>query len=383
MIAQIVKIDADALLSTDSNILNTLFDGPVRALEADEAIGMPTETVYGLAANCLRPCAASKIFKIKNRPMDNPLICHISSVEMLKPLVDPEFLSNIPERVQEVMKEFWPGPLTLLLPAHPELPECVTAGLKTVGVRFPAHKVAQELIARAGFPLAAPSANLSGRPSPTTAAHVFNDLHDRINWIVDGGNAGVGLESTVVDLLSNPPMILRPGGITQAMLKRIVPDIIVYRQKKQQQSGDCDENGGVVIDESKPPTPGMKYKHYAPTAPVWLFALKSPTGSVVDDSKNISPLIETYLRVHAQGKRIMRLCVTEGVDFEASESVQNIYLSRTGDMVEIAHNLFGGLREADESCPDVIVAEAVNEEDEGLAIMNRLIKSAGEEIIIL
>ena len=166
-------------------------DGPVEALKSGEAVGMPTETVYGLAANCLSSSAAESIFKIKNRPIDNPLICHISSLEMLGMLVDPEWKMDV--TVKRVIDEFWPGPLTLLLPAHPELPLCVTAGLKTVGVRFPSHPVALELIKRAGFPLAAPSANLSGRPSPTTAAHVFTDLHDRINWIVDGGSSGVGI----------------------------------------------------------------------------------------------------------------------------------------------------------------------------------------------
>ena len=188
--AKIVKIQ---------DLLSSLLDGPVEALKAGEAVGMPTETVYGLAANCLSSSASEKIFKIKNRPMDNPLICHISSLEMLKMLVHPEW--KMDETFKRVVDEFWPGPLTLLLPVHPNLPYCVTAGLKTVGVRFPSHPVALELITRAGFPLAAPSANLSGRPSPTTAAHVFTDLHDRINWIVDGGSSGVGLESTVVDLL--------------------------------------------------------------------------------------------------------------------------------------------------------------------------------------
>ena len=370
--AKIVKI-------SDASTFD-LLKGPVEALKAGEAIGMPTETVYGLAANCLDPKASESIFKIKNRPMDNPLICHISSIEMLKMLVDPKW--KITEEVEKVMERFWPGPLTLLLPAHPDLPECVTAGLKTVGVRYPSHPIAQELIRMAGVPLAAPSANLSGRPSPTTAAHVFNDLRDRINWIVDGGNCGVGLESTVVDLLSTkPPMILRPGGITQAMLREVLPDIQVYQQKKFRSSDDNNTN----IDESRPPTPGMKYKHYAPNAPVWLYSLKSMKGSVKENSAALAPKILDHLRScdKLNNTKIIRLKTCDSFDSDIPEISQNIYLSRSGDLSEIAQNLFSALREADEQSPDLIVAEAVEEEDEGLAIMNRLVKSAGEEIIYL
>lgn len=375
--ARIVKITQDAS-SYD------LMDGAVEALKAGEAVGMPTETVYGLAANCLDPTAASSIFRIKNRPMDNPLICHISSLEMLKMLADPRW--EMTQEVERVIEKFWPGPLTILLPAHPELPECVTAGLKTVGVRFPSHPVAQELIKRAGFPLAAPSANLSGRPSPTTAAHVFHDLHDRINWIVDGGNCGVGLESTVVDLLSTkPPLILRPGGITQAMLREVVPDIEVYKQKKFRSSEDGDRD--YLLDESRPPTPGMKYKHYAPNAPVLLYSLKQPDTSltVSEASTALTPKILAHLSQSSSmtTSKIIRLRVCDSLSSDIPQITRNIYLSRTGDLAEIAQNLFSALREADEENPDLIVAEAVAEDDEGLAIMNRLVKSAGEEIIYL
>lgn len=376
--AKIVKVSD----FSDFSCLN----GPVEALKAGEAIGMPTETVYGLAANCLSSTASAGIFKIKNRPMDNPLICHISSLEMLKMLIHPGW--KMTAEVEGVIQNFWPGPLTLLLPAHPELPECVTAGLKTVGVRFPSHPIAQELIRRAGVPLAAPSANLSGRPSPTTAEHVFTDLHDRINWIVDGGSSGVGLESTVVDLLSTPPLILRPGGITQSMLKRVVPEIQVYQQKKFR-TEDTNSNDCNLIDESRPPTPGMKYKHYAPNAPVWLYSLKSTSknnASIIDTSVALSSKILAHLK--ASGKmdsaaKIIRLRITESKDADIPGMFKEIYLSRTGDLTEIAQNLFSALRAADQESPDLIVAESVIEEDEGLAIMNRLIKSAGEEIIEL
>lgn len=375
--AEIVKISIPVLEQEpngNSSRSCSLLDGPVEALKSGEAVGMPTETVYGLAANCLSSAAAESIFKIKNRPMDNPLICHISSLEMLGMLVDPEW--KMDETTRKVMDEFWPGPLTILLPAHPELPKCVTAGLKTVGVRFPSHPVALELIRRAGFPLAAPSANLSGRPSPTTAAHVYTDLHDRINWIVDGGSSGVGLESTVVDLLSKQPMILRPGGITLAMLSKVVPNIQVYQQKKFRSHDDAESlsssSSSCEIDESRPPTPGMKYKHYAPNAPVWLYS-KTDASKIHDHLLKAGKL--------GNSSKIIRLRVSDSVDSDIPEITHNIFLSRTGNMTEIAQNLFAALREADQEQPDLIVAETVAEEDEGLAIMNRLIKSAGEEVI--
>ena len=347
------------ILKVDQKIPESfaLLKEAVQSLKEDKPVGMPTETVYGLAANCLKAEAASRIYAVKNRPMDNPLIVHISKLEMLKMVVHPEFLESILPRVDAVMKKFWPGPLTLLLPAHPNLPSCVTAGLSTVGVRFPAHPVAQALIEEAGFPLAAPSANLSGRPSPTTAQHVYDDLKGRIECIVDGGSSEVGLESTVVDLLREPPVILRPGGITQTMLREIVPEIAVYRPKKMQKSAE----NGCEIDEDRPSTPGMKYKHYAPNAPVWLFSLKNPTGNVRQDSARLAPLISEYLQVKAQGKKIVKM---ENCSFGLKSNFESvILLSETGSLNEIARNLFGALRAADELGPEIIVAEAVCEED--------------------
>ena len=374
---------------TDASTWHLLTD-PVLALKAGQAVGMPTETVYGLAADCFNSEAVESIFRIKGRPMDNPLICHISSLEMLKVLVDPQW--NVTESVKRVIDAFWPGPLTLLLPAHPNLPKCVTAGLKTVGVRFPSHPVAQELIRLAGVPLAAPSANLSGRPSPTTAEHVFTDLHDRIDWIVDGGNCDVGLESTVVDLLKSPPLILRPGGITQKMLQTIVPDVKVYQQKKfRSVINNANNEDSIDLDESRPSTPGMKYKHYAPNAPVLLFALKDvPEGTL--SVSEISGLLAPRIREHLirsgknfDGSKIIRLRVSNDSSSDISDTLifKEIFLSETGDLSEIAQNLFSALREADQDSPDLIVAEAVIEDDGGLAIMNRLIKSAGEEILYI
>lgn len=329
----------------------------VSDLKASLPVAIPTETVYGLAANALDPLACSRIFKVKNRPTDNPLICHISSMEMLSLLVakDTDGSLTIPEHIRPVLDRFWPGPLTVLLPKADSVPDIVSAGLETVGVRFPSHPVARSIIELCGFPLAAPSANLSGRPSPTTAQHVLHDLDGRISFIVDGGASQVGLESTVLDATSNPPMILRPGAITAAMLRPYLPDIQVYGESSRD-----------LAMEQRPPTPGMKYKHYAPTAPV----------ISIRPGPDLEERVQSFLR-HQDHKLIIRLCVRERPVYN---SVQNIYLSRTADLLEIARNLFSGLRDADLLTPALILAEAVGEADEGLAIMNRLSKAASSSI---
>ena len=202
----------------------------VRLLKTDQAIAIPTETVYGLAANAIRPTAVRKIFQVKSRPLDNPLIVHISSLSMLYPLIEkPQDFSLF----ETLISTFWPGPLTLLFPKSSLIPDEVTAGLPTVAIRFPEHPIAQLIIEKCGFPLAAPSANISGRPSPTEASHVFEDLKERIPLIVDGGSCSKGVESTVVNLLSDPPIILRPGSITPEMLQRFLPNIQVHKPDKK------------------------------------------------------------------------------------------------------------------------------------------------------
>ena len=207
-------------------------------------VALPTETVYGLGANALDPVAASRIFAAKDRPADNPLIVHVDSLEMARGLV-----ADWPETAERLARAFWPGPLTMVLPKAPQVPDLVTAGLPAVALRMPAHPVAQALIREAGLPIAAPSANRSGRPSPTDAAHVLADMDGRIEMILDGGPAEVGIESTVLSLLSDPPMVLRPGGISLEQLQALDPRI------------------GYGADHGKV-SPGTRYRHYAPKAPV-------------------------------------------------------------------------------------------------------------------
>lgn len=322
----------------------------IKDLRDSKPVAIPTETVYGLAANALDSLACSRIFAVKNRPTDNPLICHISSMEMLGMLVE-----RVPEAAKPVLERFWPGPLTVLLPKSEAVPDITSAGLETVGVRFPSHPVAQAIIEAAGFPLAAPSANLSGRPSPTTAHHVLDDLNGRISYIVDGGQSSFGLESTVLDVTNSPPTVLRPGAITAAMLRLYLPDLRVY--------------GVDITDrsmEERPSTPGMKYKHYAPTAPVVM----------VRPGADVDGRVQRFIDKH-NGKRIVRLCTQLRPE---NPVVQHFHFSKTGDLLEIARNLFLCLREADLLQPDFILAEAVEEDEEGLAIMNRLSKAASSVI---
>jgi L-threonylcarbamoyladenylate synthase len=213
-------------------------------------VGMPTETVYGLAANALDAKAVAKIFEAKGRPQDNPLIVHISAFEQIRRLV-----KSVPESAEKLAKAYWPGPMTMVLEKSDLIPDIVSAGLPTVGIRFPSHPVAQALITAAGVPIAAPSANRSGLPSTTTAEHVMRDMDGRIDAVLDGGTCGVGVESTIVTLASDPPRLLRPGGITleqlQAVLGRVDVDKAVLNP---------------LPKDAKPLSPGMKYKHYSPKA---------------------------------------------------------------------------------------------------------------------
>jgi len=244
----------------------------VRWLRAGEVVAFPTETVYGLGANALDPNAVARIFEAKGRPSDNPLIVHVSSLDMLRTLIDESDLRSSPD-FEMLIREFWPGPLTLLFKKSDRVPESVTAGQPKVAVRMPSHPVARKLIELSGVPLAAPSANLSGRPSPTNATHVYADLSGRIPCIVDGGATSFGVESTVVDLESSVtggPLILRPGGVTLEQLRRLIPSMEAYEEVTH----------GSKLKE-KPPTPGLKYTHYSPNATVVLVEPKptQPTGT--------------------------------------------------------------------------------------------------------
>lgn len=322
-------------------------DEAAQLLAQGEVVAFPTETVYGLGANALNPEAVAKIFQAKGRPQDNPLIVHCTGQEQVE-----RFVLEIPEPARLLMAKFWPGPLTLVLKKTDLVPEEVTAGLDTVAVRVPQHAVALALLERTGFPLAAPSANLSGKPSPTSAEHVFTDLRGRIPAIVDGGETGWGVESTVVDCTTWPFRLLRPGGVTLEELQELV-------------EVDYSLQGG-----ERPRSPGMKYQHYAPDAEVYLV---SGAGS----AEKILELSETY-----QGEGLQVGVMTWDERAQLFPGLPVLAMGPQGDLGTLASRLYALLREADELGLNVLFIEGVQEDHLGLAIMNRLRKAAKNREII-
>ncbi|MDQ0297814.1 L-threonylcarbamoyladenylate synthase [Salibacterium salarium] len=308
-----------------------------------ETVAFPTETVYGLGADATNDNAVDKIFKAKGRPGDNPLIVHIGNVEQWGDLA-----SVIPEMAQTLADSFWPGPLTLIVPKKQTVSEKVTAGLSSVAVRMPDHAVARALINAAGVPVAAPSANRSGRPSPTKAEHVLYDLDGRIAGIIDGGDAGFGLESTVVDCTGEKAVILRPGGITREQIETVLGTINVLET-------------GKTSDSEAPKAPGMKYRHYAPSSPLFL----------VDNEME-----EVIAKERLAGKKIGVLAVDEHKTKWEPLVDLFIPLGSVDNLSDIAAHLYHHLRLADESKVDVILCETFSKSGVGSAIMNRLEKAA-------
>ena len=312
-------------------------------------VAFPTETVYGLGANAWDGVAVEGIFAAKGRPGDNPLIVHIAQKESIEDLV-----REVPRQAEVLMEAFWPGPLTVILPVSERVPVQVTAGLDTIALRVPDHPVALGLIRAAGVPVAAPSANTSGRPSPTTARHVMEDLEGRIEMIIDGGATGVGVESTVIDLTTSTPTVLRPGGITLEALRIILPKVEVLPP------------GLTAQEEASPPrSPGMKYTHYAPKAPLYLVE-----GHKSEIADRIKAMATEYSH---QGRRVGIL--TYG-DTDYSPYGQAIQAGHRHQPETIAASLYAALRTFDQLEVDVILAEGVEEEGIGLAIMNRLRKAS-------
>jgi len=313
-------------------------------------VGIPTETVYGLAANALSGKAVAKIFAAKGRPMDNPLIVHISEFDQLEKLV-----KQIPEQAKQLAEKFWPGPLTIILPKSDIIPDEVSAGLDTVAVRFPSHPVARALINAAGLPLAAPSANLSGHPSPTTAAHVMNDLGGKIEAVLDGGACGVGVESTVVTLATNPPRLLRPGGITLEQLRSVL--------------GTVDLDNAVLHPLAvgvRAASPGMKYKHYSPKANVIII-----NGSF-EAYKN-------YVNNHNM-EGTAALCYNGE---ETDLSVPTVCYGGEKDYDAQARELFDALRKLDDMNVKTVYARCPEPKGVGMAVYNRLTRAAGFEVLSL
>ncbi len=311
-------------------------------LRRGEVVGFPTETVYGLGGNALDEAAVRKIFTAKGRPADNPLIVHVAALQ------DVEDVAYVDGRAKTLMQAFWPGPLTLILPKKACVPDVVTAGGSTVAVRFPSHKIAQALILAAGLPIAAPSANLSGKPSPTTGRHVWHDLQGKIAMVIDAGPAGVGLESTVLDLSSETPVILRPGGITREQLLMVCPKILLAGEK--------------VAAQETPKAPGMKYPHYAPKGKVFLVA-----------PEEMSLFYQE--KIKAYPKLGLLLCRETAAKLYMDTPLIRILGSRE-DLPGVAHELFAALRWCDAMDLDGVLVERVPETGIGAAIMNRLRKAA-------
>ncbi len=330
---------------------------PAKILREGGLVAFPTETVYGLGANALNEKAAKKIYEAKGRPSDNPLIAHIADFDDLLPLV-----TEVPEAGRKLMEAFWPGPLTLIFPKSSLVPYGTTGGLDTVAVRMPADPAASALIRLAGVPIAAPSANTSGRPSPTTADHVWQDMNGKIQMIVDGGAVGIGVESTIIDVSGDEPMILRPGAVTQEMASEVLGKEICL---------DPAIISGPLKADIKPKAPGMKYKHYAPKADLTL--VEGNTKAVVSA---INKMTEEKLEA---GYRVGVICTDETSDLYPGGIVRSI-----GNRLKeesVAHNLYAVLREFDDLDADYIFSESFSRSHLGQAIMNRLTKAAGYHII--
>lgn len=331
----------------------TQIEDAAEILRRGGVVGIPTETVYGLAADALNGKAVEKIFKAKGRPMDNPLIVHVADFSDIEKY---NLVREIPENAKTLAKAFWPGPLTMIMKRTDVIPPEVSAGLDTVAIRFPSHPVAQEIIRKAKTPLAAPSANLSGSPSPTTAQHVLNDMNDKIDAVLDGGACEVGVESTVITLATDVPRILRPGGITVEQLREVlgkveVDDAVIHQ----------------LAEGATAASPGMKYKHYAPKANVLLIK-----GS---DEAYIS-----FVNSHSADD-VCALCCDEDLLLLKTKTVS---LGRRNDYLTHARHLFDCLRRIDENKTiRTVYSRLPSVEGVGLAVYNRLIRAAGFEVIDL
>lgn len=361
-------------------------------LRSGGLVAFPTETVYGLGGNALDEDAARKIYAAKGRPSDNPLIAHVSCVEEVAPLV-----KEIPEAGRKLMEAFWPGPLTMIFPKSEKVPYGTTGGLDTVAIRMPDDPVANRLIALAGVPVAAPSANTSGRPSPTTADHVWQDMNGRIEMIIDGGPVGIGVESTIVDVSSAVPAVLRPGAITMEMLAEVLGEVSVDPAILGPLSADV-----------RPKAPGMKYKHYAPKADLTLVEpgtgadresrAEQVTGAEqkngADRNTGADPetgLDEAQLQAMIRkvrelsrekieaGYKVGVICTDESRGCYTDGEVRSIGARKS--QASVAHNLYALLREFDDLGVDYIFSESFPKDHLGQAIMNRLSKAAGYKIV--
>lgn len=347
MRAEVVKMSADHM---DIEAIQKAG----RILREGGLVAFPTETVYGLGGNALDPKASMKIYAAKGRPSDNPLIVHIAELNRLS-----EITREIPEKAMVLAEKYWPGPLTMIFPKSDAVPLETTGGLDSVAVRFPSDRIAQELIKAAGGFVAAPSANTSGRPSPTMASHVEEDLGDAIEMIIDGGQVQIGLESTIVDFTGDVPVVLRPGYISLEMLQEVLGDVRM-------------DKGLLITDSSvRPKAPGMKYRHYAPKAE--LAVVEGEENEVVDAINGYAS------RAKAEGKQVGIIAADETAGRYPDGIVKRIGSREDED--SIGQHLFEVLREFDSCQVSAIYSEAFYTPRIGQAIMNRLLKAAGHKVI--
>lgn len=318
-------------------------------LRLGKLVAIPTETVYGLGANALDEDAVASIFKAKGRPTDNPLIVHIADVNEMENYAEPN------EWAYLLAERFWPGPLTMILPKKAIIPDIVSAGLNSVALRFPAHPIARKLIQYSGCPIAAPSANVSGKPSGTTAQHVLHDFKDRIAGVVDGGPCSCGLESTVVSLLGDRPVLLRPGFITPEQIRQVIPTLTVAKAVEEELPND-----EAVL------SPGLAHKHYAPSA---------ETIGLIGDAESVAQ----YIKNQSHKTPYAVMCFTGDEEYFDADVV--ISYGHRGNSEEQGENLFQILRELDEKQVSRIYINAEYGEGVGLAVYNRLLRSCGFQMI--
>lgn len=335
------------ILTTDENSIKEAG----KILAGGGLIAFPTETVYGLGANALDNDAAKKIYEAKGRPSDNPLIVHISDKKQIDNLAE-----GYNDKAKALIDAFMPGPFTIILKKREIIPDGVTAKMNTVGIRFPENNIARKIIESAGVPIAAPSANLSGKPSPTSAKHVIDDMKGRIDAIIDGGDCSVGVESTIVDATQDIPVVLRPGGVTYDEILSVVPETIIDPHILES-----------LKEGEQPLCPGMKYKHYAPEAEVYVVE-----GGMENVKKKITELVN-------ENEKAGKIC---GV-LTMSENAYDGAVILQGGMTnkEYAKRLFSNLREFDRLKVDIVYAEFEERDGYGLAVKNRLYKSAGQRVI--
>ena len=325
-----------------------------RIIQDGGLVAFPTETVYGLGGDALNKDSSKKIYEAKGRPSDNPLIVHICKMDDLKPIV-----KEIPEDVYRLAEAFWPGPLTIIMKKSELVPKETTGGLETVAVRMPSHPVAQKFIEYAGGYVAAPSANVSGRPSPTKAKYVIEDMMGRIDMILDGDGIEIGLESTIIDMTGEKPEILRPGYITKDMLEKVLGEVSVDK---------------TILDincKEPPKAPGMRYRHYAPKGQLTIVEGEA--------AKTIEKINELTQEAHLKGEKVGIIGTEETIHKYLGDSMKSVGKRRDED--SIARSLYTILREFDEEDVTVIYSESFSECAMGQAIMNRLLKAAGHQII--